>query len=249
MYYFLKLKKIIIKLLTCLIFPEKYRKNARNFLYYFSFKDLISFKRQNFYIVSLGNNCLPRVLTTVLKLKPRKIYGEKTCPFDLSFHLDIEKIAEIIHNDFENFFDDLVFDKVWQNRYLKSTYPHDNKLNKEQFIKRYKKRINNFKYILKSDKMIYFIYSNFDNNICKRDVLLLYDAILKHRDKPFKLIILTSCKQFLNFENSNIILLEEDFSIKHSNWVKSFVNDYGNINNEYTRFCQKTSISLNKIVK
>lgn len=81
MYYLLIAKKFFVKLLTCFIFPEKLRKNARNFLFYFSFEDYIRFKTQNFHIVSLGCDCLPRVLTTAIKLKPRKIYGEKTLPF------------------------------------------------------------------------------------------------------------------------------------------------------------------------
>ena len=89
----LKLKKLLCKTLTCFIFPERLRKNLRNFLFYFSIVDFIRFKLQNFHIVSLGNNCLPRVLTTAVKLKPRKIYGEKTLPFDLKYSYDLEKTA------------------------------------------------------------------------------------------------------------------------------------------------------------
>lgn len=77
MYFLLKIKKFIVKILTCWILSKKIRRNARNFLFYFSLYDFFQFRKQNFKIVSLGNNCLPKVLTTAVKLKPRKIYGEK----------------------------------------------------------------------------------------------------------------------------------------------------------------------------
>ena len=96
MFKLLRIKKLIIKLLTCFIFPEKLRKNVRNFLFYFSFVDFVRFKRQNFHIISLGSDCLPRVLTTAVKLKPRKIYGEKTLPFDLCRSYDLKKIIKFL---------------------------------------------------------------------------------------------------------------------------------------------------------
>ena len=77
MYYLFKLKKLIIKILIFWICSKKLRKNVRNFLFYFSVIDYFRFKKQKFHIVSLGSNCLPRVLTTAVKLKPRKIYGKK----------------------------------------------------------------------------------------------------------------------------------------------------------------------------
>lgn len=93
MYYLLKLKKIVIKLLTFWIFQINLRKNARNFLFYFSFKDYIKFKHQNFHIVSLGNDCMPRVLTTAIKLKPRKIYGKKHSRLICAEALNLQKLT------------------------------------------------------------------------------------------------------------------------------------------------------------
>lgn len=143
----LKLKKLLCKTLTCFIFPERLRKNVKNFLFYFSFADYIRFKKQNFHIVSLGCDCLPRVLTTAIKLKPRKIYGEKTLPFDLKYSFDLERTAELI------------------------------------------------------------IISNPD-----------------------------------------IYVIVQDFKINDGTWIKSFINDYGNIDNDYSRFCKNTGKKLKHII-
>lgn len=239
MYYLLKLKKIIIKLFTYWIFQKNLRKNARNFLFYFSFKDYMKFKRQNFHIVSLGNDCMPRVLTTAIKLKPRKIYGEKTLPFDLCRSFELTKINKLIENDFENYFDNLII--------CEKFYPHDYKLSKEQFITRYKKRINNFIEIMHSEKMIYFIYADFDNKIDADNIIKLYSTLKNKRaHKPFKLIILTA--KPINITNSNIIIIAEDLKIKNGNWVKSFINDYGNINDDYSKFCNKVGKKLSDFI-
>ena len=169
MYYMFKLKKLIIKILIFWICSKKLRKNVRNFLFYFSVIDYFSFKKQNFHIVSLGSNCLPRVLTTAVKLKPRKIYGEKTLPFDLKYSLDLNQTANLIKNDFANFFDNL--------KITKETYPHDFHLKREQFEKRYQKRIENFFEIINSPKNIFFIYSNFDQTPNKNTVNNLYKIL------------------------------------------------------------------------
>ena len=169
----LKLKKLLCKTLTCFIFPEKLRKNVRNFMFYFSFEDYIRFKRQNFHIVSLGCDCLPRVLTTAIKLKPRKIYGEKTLPFDLCRSFDFERTAELIQNNFTDFFEDI--------KLTKELFPHDYKLTKEQFTIRYRKRISNFLELM-------------------------------------------------------------------GTWIKSFINDYGDIDDTYSRFCKNAGKKLKHII-
>lgn len=252
MYFLLKFKKIISKLLTCWILSKKARKNARNFLFYFSLTDYIRFKKQNFYIVSLGHNCLPRVLATVVKLKPRKMYGEKTCPFDLSLNFDINKIAELINNNFENFFDNLEFnetDKRWENKYLNSIYVHDSKLSRKQFEIRYSKRINNFLNIINSDKIIYFIYYPHSNeSLTKENILTLYNSLFKRRNnKPFKLIIIVP--EFINDINEqNICQIVESCDLE-PDWLNAFINEYGEINNKYTQFVQQAGDKLKKIIQ
>ncbi|MBO6087349.1 hypothetical protein J6P92_03265 [bacterium] len=219
----MKFRTIIAKLLSCWILNKSARKNFRNFLLYFSIIDYFRFKNQNFHIISLGNNCLPRVLTTAIKLKPRKIYGEKTCPFDLCVNNDINRITELINNDFSDFFVNLKYDNGnWHNENF--VFIHDKNLTLEQFKNRYKNRINNFLYLLKSDKKLYFIYSNYDENLSnKNDINNLYYAIkTKRENKPFQLILLIS-KNIEGLDES-IIQIVNDFKIEDSDWVKRMLN-------------------------
>ena len=235
----LKLKKLLCKFLTCFIFPEKLRKNVRNFLFYFSFEDYIRFKTQNFHIVSLGCDCLPRVLTTAIKLKPRKIYGEKTLPFDLKYSFDLERTTELIQNNFTDFFEDI--------KLTKEFFPHDYKLTKKQFDTRYKKRISNFLELMASEKMIYFIYADFENIIDAKNINKLYDTLKNKRNgKPFRIIILTS--KPINISNSDIHVIVDNFRIKDGKWIRSFINDYGDIDNDYSRFCGNTGKKLKHII-
>lgn len=49
----------------------------------------------------------------------------------------------------------------------------------------------------------------------------LYNILkLKRTGKPFKIIV-------------------KNFKINDANWVESFINDYKNINNQYTEFCNR----------
>lgn len=101
----LHIKKLICKVLTCWM-PYKYRILYREALYWFSFADYFRFKNANYHIVSLGSNCLPRGLTTAIKLKPRRFYGEKSCVFDL-YISNIKRNIELIENDFTRYADSM----------------------------------------------------------------------------------------------------------------------------------------------
>ena len=237
LYYILKLKKFIIKLITFWI-PKKQRKTVRNFLFWFSFADFIKFKKQNFCIVSLGGNCLPRTLTTAIKLKPRKFYGEKSCPFDLFVNNDLNKISEFINNDFETFFDRI---KINQKN-----FPHDFKLSPANFKKRYENRIKNFLEIMQSEKMVYFIHFDHNKTSDADKVSRLYNTLLKKRkNKPFKLIILNSSR--INVPD-DIVQITESFDITDSEWVEYMINEYKNYNNKYTDYCKKMHKILSKVI-
>ena len=240
MYNILHIKKLICKLLTCWIFSPNLRKNARNFLFYFSFNDYLRFKKQDFYIVSLGNNCLPRVIATAIKLKPRKIYGEKTMPFDLKVTPDLNRTIKLINNNFDDFFDDI--------KISKDLFPHDYKLSETKFKKRYTQRIKNFLDVINSSKQIYFIYSDFDNLIDRKSLINLFNILkLKRNGKPFKIIVLTA-RPIKNINNPDIKIIVKNFKINDANWVESFINDYKNINNCYTEFCNSIEKEIFEVI-
>lgn len=224
----LHLKKFICKVLTCWL-PYNYRILYREALYWFSFSDYWRFKHANYHIVSLGSNCLPRGLTTAIKLKPRRFYGEKSYPFDLSFNPDLKKTANLIETDFAGYFDNLVINNI--------TFPHDYDLSEKAFLKRYTNRIKNFHQVMDSDKMVYFIHSNYKTVPLKADILNLYKVLSnKRKTKPFKLIILTT--EYIA-GLPNVIQFPENFIFDDVGWLVYCINEYGEYDNKYTQYCQK----------
>lgn len=115
--------------------------------------------------ISLGTNCFPRMKLNQHKIKPSKNQGELSCPFDLCV-TPVESVRAVLENDFADYFDDLQFDderKIWKNVKYNINYLHDD-LNREDFIKRYEKRIKNFRQITSTRKNILFVQSLFNKN-------------------------------------------------------------------------------------
>lgn len=180
-------------------------------------------KTKNYEIVSLGVNCLPRTLLTINNIKPRKIDGELSCPFDLVSHKP-ERILYYIKTDFADYFDDLFFvirkrhffdfrnKGLWQKQdntkffHDKDCYAAD----KEKLVARIKNRIKNFNTILSSERPIIFvmtIFEDFDG------IEELYN-LLRQKSKTQKLILIilgfgTTPKYF----NNNIYFLNLELPV------------------------------------
>ncbi len=224
MFNLLKLKMLICKLSTCWIVSGKTRKLAREFLFWFSFDDYRHFKNLNYHFVSLGNNCLPRALLVAAGLKPRRFYGEKSCPFDLYFSTDLKRTIHLIENDFSDFFQNINLD----------AFPHDDKLSLRQFKKCYRRRIQNFLRIQNSDKTVYYVYSNYNKVPEIDEISRLYNVLkLKRGTKPFELIILTKKR----IDIPNVIQIPYDIQIDDSRAIEYIINRYKDFNNKYTVFC------------
>ena len=233
---FLKLKMFICKILTFWIFPIKNRKLAREFLYWFSFNDYKRFKNNDYHIVSLGNSCLTRALFTAAKIKPRRFYGEKSCPFDLYFSTDIKKTINLIENDFLDFFKSLDID----------AFPHDCDLTINNFKIRYQKRIKNFIDIQKSDKIVYYVYANYGEKQNTEDLINLYKVIETKRGKrPFKFIFLSN----QTVDIPQIIQIPYKTDMKDRKSIEYIINKYKNYNNEYTQYFEYMKKELDKIFK
>lgn len=152
---------------------------------------------------------------------------------------DLSKTIKLIETDFENYFDKMNISK--------ELYPHDYKLTKEQFIIRYRKRISNFLEVIASEKMIFFIYADFKKIINANAIDKLYSVLENKRNgKPFRIIILTA--KLIIISNPDIYVIVQDFKINDGTWIKSFINDYGNIDNDYSRFCKNTGKKLKHII-
>lgn len=230
----LKLKMFICKLLTFWIIPSKRRKLARDFLFWFSYSDYVRFKNMDYHVVSLGSRCLTRALAVAVGIKPRRFYGEKSCPFDL-YVSDLKRNIELIENDFSDFFENINLTK----------FPHDDKLTLLQFKKCYKKRIQNFLDIQQCDKKVYYIYSNYETIPCAEDITKLYKVLkAKRNGKPFELIILT--KQHINVPD--VIQIPYDTGFYDHRTVEYIINKYKKHKNysKYTKFMGK---ELRRVIK
>ena len=89
-------------------------------------KDIKQIQRKRYNYVSLGSYCFSRVITTYNKIKPTKVMGEKTMPFDLAFS-SIDSVTHLIDTNFKDFFLDLKYDenKKWYiNDSINMIYNH-----------------------------------------------------------------------------------------------------------------------------
>lgn len=231
----LKLKMILCKIFTFWIIPAKTRKLVREFLFWFSFDDYRRFKNANYHIVSLGSSCLSRAMPVAARLKPRRFYGEMSCPFDLYFSTDLDRTTRLIENNFSDFFQSINLD----------AFPHDDKLTVKQFKKRYKNRIQNFLDVQNSDKIIYYIYSNYDKVPETAQIKRLYQVLKAKRGaKPFELIILTNRQ----IDVENVIQLPYSIKFNDSKAIEYIINRYKDYDNKYTVFCNYMKEKLKEII-
>lgn len=152
---------------------------------------------------------MPRVLTTSFCLKPQKKYGEKTCPFDLSLFDNIDKITELINNNFSNFFEKCVYENEsqrWINPDLNAIFIHDHNPDSKKFKNTYERRIKNFYDYLKSKKRIPIcVYSN-RFPVTVNQIKNLYNAIKNVRNDKFYMVVINSSKEDLpEIENITVI--------------------------------------------
>ena len=233
MSHYLHIKKFICKVLTFWL-PYDKRIFYREALFWFSLADFLRFKRANYHIVSLGANCLPRGLATAIKLKPRRFYGEKTCVFDF-YISDLKRNIELLENNFSDFFSNID----------KKNFIHDKKLSDNEFVKRYERRIENFKEVLQSNKITYFIYSDYAKVPQKDDILRLYNVLKnKRKSKPFKLILLTT--EYIS-DLPDIIQFPYDLKIDDDIWLIYMVDEYKEFKNKYTRYAKMMKDNFEKI--
>jgi len=111
--------------------------------------------------ISLGWNCGPAIIRKN-KFKQEKKNGYLTQPFDLCV-TPYSALCECIKDDFAQFFNLRIENYITMNAY-NMWFNHESefyqKNNFEEFIKRYKNRIANFRKYLTSGQEICFIHSN-----------------------------------------------------------------------------------------
>ena len=178
-------------------------------------------------IVPIGTYCLPRSITTLCKLKPSRKQGEKSCPFDLAFFRNFNAIDKLISTRFEHFTDGLTYNehqKYWENPSLDATFNHDGHLNREDFIKRYEQRIENFySYINDKENHLFFLLASF-SPISKEQFAHLHETIQKWVTKDrYTIIYINQTKTLTIQRDENTEVIDFDYNCE----LFSIINSKG----------------------
>lgn len=195
--------------------------------------------------ISLGCNCYTRQILTFNGIKPRKKDGELSFPFDV-IPINETIVAELLSSDFKNFFDNIIFKEdahTWSNG-QGIIFPHDKVLSKEEFVERYKKRINNLYNTLKTKKNC-IVYSTkfFDKPCNSEDLNSIYDSLTRIADgngfKYYFFHLVTDDNKeghLLAAENLNKNIIYDE--IKIGKEYASYWSSYWN-SDEICEYCNK----------
>lgn len=161
-------------------------------------------------IIPFGCYCLPRVITTINRLKPTRKHGEESFPFDLCFS-DFNSNLHFLSSEFQDFFDNLTFDnkrKYWINEKYNLVFNHDH-LSLDEFKERYNKRIKNFYSALNNkSKYIYFVIATFQP-ITNLQVKSFIDEINKYRNSmTYSIIIINQSTTSIKYNDENVYSID-----------------------------------------
>ena len=194
-------------------YKKSYFYKIRRFIFdlYFYIKRL-GINYNKYKIIPIGTYCFSRCIVTFNKLKPTKSMGEKSYPFDLADFSNFDKIIDLINNHFENFFDDIEYDSVnciWKSKLLNAIFPHDKDLSREDFILRYKRRIDNFYKDIISDRHVYLLLST-QQLITEEQIQRLKNLVEEYRNgKPYDIVIINQNHNRLCFNIDNVSIIEQ----------------------------------------
>lgn len=184
-------------------------------------------KNKKVQIIPLGQNCIPRTILTRWNVKPKKIWGEKTYPFDLAV-FGMPEVTKCLKTDFSEFFYNLEYT---QNGWIKAPncifFTHDihyKEKDKDKFIECYTKRINNFRKTIKTSENVLFVQVLGEDE----DIENQYNELKNLRGKlPFKFAIVDTQNIVENINIDNVFVLKLPFpseQYKQNWWKKEFYN-------------------------
>lgn len=189
----------------------------------------------NNYFISLGECCFTRTVLTRYGMKAHKEQGELSCPFDLCI-CGFNSTVRVVKSKFSDYFNNLEWNqtnKLWINSKYGIYYNHDqdcSQYDKDKFIDRYKKRIENFEVMLSSGKRL-FILSSVDEKISTNDVLD-FGKYLNQKNKNNILLFVNISKN----EQASIL----DFKQKMQAYGKQGINIfYAHIPQPYEDFYEQ----------
>lgn len=217
-HYLIILGKVKIR-----IYKGNYLYKIRRLIYdlYFYFKQ-IKLNKNKYVIIPLGTYCFSRAITTFNKLKKRHKNGEKTYPFDLAV-FDFSSILNLIENNFSDFYDGLTYDsknKDWINKKINARFPHDENLSREEFEKRYNKRINNFYNDIRStEKKIYFLITS-QQEIKNQQIVKLNELISTYRPiNSYNIVLINQNSEQCNLNFQNLYIIDQSHNVNKYNYI------------------------------
>jgi hypothetical protein len=160
-------------------------------------------KYRDLKVISLGEDCLPRTLSTHWGIKPSAKLGEKSHPFDLAVH-SIQSIVELIDRDFSGYLNsaDLHFHddiQIVRNKKLDITFNHepgeDYKKNDFALLRSvYAKRVENFCTDVCKEGKILFVYHNENPEVTADSSQARLEEALSRKwsNKNYKLIVINT---------------------------------------------------------
>ena len=179
-------------------------------------------KRRNINIIPLGQNCMPRTILTRWKVKPLKIQGEPSYPFDMAV-FGMKEVTKTLRTDFSEFFNDLEYNgKFWIKAPNCIEFSHDKRFgknDKDKLINQYLNRIENFQKAMKSATPVLFVQMPGDSE----DIMSQYAQILRIRGgRPFAIAIIDTHDVVHNISLENVYVLKLPFPADDyaSNWWK-----------------------------
>ncbi|MDD2828447.1 MAG: DUF1796 family putative cysteine peptidase [Sulfuricurvum sp.] len=175
----------------------------------------------NINIISLGENCIGRVIPTRWGIIKTKEFGRLSMPFDLAVHFG-ESLCRILDDEFEEYSkcENLFYEKdwrCWKNLKYRVTYNHDTDLGVDdidKLSKRYRDRVENFINVLKNGKKTFFIYSMFKSDFSDFNLLI---KMLHKYNNNFHIIILNH--RALEITNSNPMITVIDCPFPSNDYI------------------------------
>ena len=209
---------------------------------------------QNYKIIPMGDYCLPRVITTINRLKPTKKYGEKSFPFDLCFS-DFNSNTHFVNSHFNDFFDDVESDDK-QNCYVNKKYNcvfnHD-QMPIDEFKEKYTNRINNlYSAISDTSKHLFFLIASF-TPIEDKQIEAFINTVNKYRpDGKYSVIIINQSDKKFEYDIKNVycIDLSDDDNFNKMNIKGEWALDLKKMKGRYAKaFNRKIISELYEIIK
>ncbi len=150
----------------------------------------MSILKRKINIIPLGQNCMPRTILTRRGIKPPKILGEPSYPFDMAV-FGMPEITKTLRTEFSEIFHNLEYNgKYWIKAPNCIEFSHDKQFGKDDLynlIDLYSKRIVNFQRAIKDRTPILFVQIPGD---CE-DVNAQYFQLLRMRqNRPFKMAVI-----------------------------------------------------------